>query len=414
MPAIALTCTQCHAEYPIGPMFHGCPLCRAAGTVAALGVTYDYDAIARALNINEWNVPSQSHSIWRFRALLPVSDPRCIVSLGEGNTALVRPRVVCEETGLNELYIKNETTNPTWAFKDRFHAASISMAKALGFTKVTASTTGNHGSSAAAYAAAAGMASCAIFCHPESSVLQRNMIQLYGGTAFVLKDRDRYLEALVTDHGYYPSTTMEPMPVGTPYGVEGYKTIGYEIFLQLGRRVPDHLFCPISAGDSLYGPWKGFRELRLMGISDRLPRMHGAQAAGCNPYVRSFQQGLNEVVVHPDPRSIALSIRDEMGGKPALQAIYESGGDATDVTDEEILHAVRLLARSGFLVEPSSAASVACAMKASREGRIRRDQTVVCLITGSGAKWPEVLAGLVDRTAPVEPTWGQIQSDLSL
>jgi len=288
------------------------------------------------------------------------------------------------------------------------------MAKALGFTKVTASTTGNHGSSAAAYASAAGMASCAVFCHPESSLLQRHMIHLYGGTAFVLKDRERYLEALVTDHDYYPSTIMEPWPIGTPYGVEGYKTIGYEIFLQLGRRTPDHVFCPISAGDCLYGPWKGFRELKTMGLSDRLPTMHGAQAAGCNPYVQSFQQGLQTVVVHPDPRSIALSIRDESGGKPALQAIYASGGDATDVTEEEIIQTVRLLARSGFLVEPASAVSVACAINAARDGRIGRNQTVVCIVTGAGTKWPEVIAGLVDRTAPVEPTWETIKADLGL
>jgi threonine synthase len=393
-------------------MFTGCPACREKGTVAALGVAYDYDAIARTLDVAAW--AKHSHSIWRFRELLPVRDPACQVTLGEGNTGLVQPRRVCETAHLPNLYIKNETTNPTWAFKDRFHAASLSMAKSLGYTGVVASTTGNHGASTAAYAAAGGLAPCVILCHPESSPLQRNMIRMYGGHAFVLENRFQYLETFVNDYGYYPSTTMEPMPVGTPYGVEGYKTIAFEVFFQLGGRVPDHVFYPISAGDVLYGPWKGFCELRTLKLSDRVPVMHGVQPAGCNPFVQSFQQRREDVIVHPDPQSIALSIRDDTGGKPALQAIYTSGGDATDVTEEEIVEAVRLLAASGYLVEPSSAASVAGAMKAGREGRLSRDETVVCVVTGSGAKWPEVLEKLVDRPAPVEPAWEDIKAEIGL
>ncbi|MCY4546151.1 MAG: pyridoxal-phosphate dependent enzyme, partial [Gemmatimonadetes bacterium] len=201
MSVLGLTCTRCDAQYPLEPMFFGCPACAdgpdrgtdepghdvdgpdrgtdepghgADGTgrgteepghgadspdrgtgrgAAALTVTYDYQAIAADLNVENWN--RAGHGIWRFDALLPIRDPADQVSLGEGNTALVRPRKVCEATGLSNLFIKNETTNPTWAFKDRFHASSVSMAKSLGFSRITASTTGNHGASAAAYAAAA-------------------------------------------------------------------------------------------------------------------------------------------------------------------------------------------------------------------------------------------------------------------
>ena len=412
MSVLGLACTQCQAEYPIGPMFDGCPDCSKKGNVGALSVAYDYDAIARSLDIESWS--SHNHSIWRFQDVLPVKDPALQISLGESDTGLIRPRVVCEETGITNFYIKNETTNPTWAFKDRFHAVSISMAKSLGYTKVTASTTGNHGASAAAYSAAAGMESCVILCHPESSELQRNMIRMYGGHAFVLNDRFQYLDRLYSEYGYYPSTTMEPMPMGTPYGIEGYKTIAFEIYLQLGQQLPDHMFCPIAAGDSLYGPYKGFRELNKLSITDRLPVMHGVQPSGCNPYVLSYEVKSREVVVHPDPQSIALSIRDDTGGKPALQAIYDSEGDATDVTDEEIVQSVRLLARSGILVEPSSAASVAGAIKAAGEGRIRKDETIVCLVTGSAAKWPKVVETLVDRPALVEPTWETIKEEVGL
>ena len=442
MSVLGLTCTRCNAQYPLEPMFFGCPACADGpdrgtddpghdtddpdrGTddpghgavdlgrgAAALTVTYDYQAIAAELNVENWN--RAGHGIWRFDALLPIRDPSVQISLGEGNTALVRPRKVCEATGLSNLFIKNETTNPTWAFKDRFHASSVSMAKSLGFSRITASTTGNHGASAAAYAAAAEMDSCIILCHPESSMLQRDMIALYGGHAFVLENRFKYLDTLIRDHGYYPSTTMTPMPTGTPYGIEGYKTIAFEIFVQLGGHVPDRMFCPIAAGDALFGPWKGFNEMRLLDLSDRNPVMHGVQPAGCNPYVQSFQQGRRDVIVHPDPNSIALSIRDDTGGPAALRAIYDSGGDATDVTEDEIIEAVRLLAHSGYLVEPSSAASVAGAIKAARTGRLAPDETVVCLVTGSGAKWPEVMAELSSREAPVEPTWDEIKARAGL
>ncbi|MBT5872306.1 MAG: pyridoxal-phosphate dependent enzyme [Candidatus Latescibacteria bacterium] len=412
MKDTGLICTVCGAEYPMGPMFHGCPSCQETGTVGALTVTYDYDAIRRGFDLETWS--PNWHSIWRFRDLLPVQDSACQITLGESDTGLIRPRRLQETTGLSHLYIKNETTNPTWAFKDRFHAVSISMAKELGYTRVTASTTGNHGASAAAYSAAAGMDSCVILCHPESSELQRNMIRLYGGHAYVLNDRFQYLDRLITEYGFYPSTTMEPMPMGTPFGIEGYKTIAFEIYLQLARNLPDHMFCPIAAGDSLYGPWKGFGELKKLGLTDTLPVMHGVQPAGCNPYVRSFQENSPVVMVHPDPQSIALSIRDDVGGRPALQAMYDSEGDATDVTDDEIVEAVKLLAHSGILVEPSSAASVAGAIKAAAEGRIKSDETVVCLVTGSGAKWPEVMADLVDEPASIEPSWETIRTEVGL
>ena len=412
MSILGLICTQCAAQYPLGPMFHGCPTCLEKGATSALTVAYDYEAIAKTFDIETWAKPG--HGIWRFSDVLPVKDPEHRISLGEGNTALVQPRVVCETTGLQNLYIKNETTNPTWAFKDRFHASSISMARSMGYNRVTSSTTGNHGASTAAYAAAAGIDTCVILCHPESSELQRNMIRMYGGHPIVLEDRFQYLETLINEYGFYPSTTMEPMPNSTPYGIEGYKTIAFEIYLQLDRQVPDHMFCPIAAGDSLFGPWKGFTELQKLHISERPPIMHGVQPTGCNPYVQSFQQGRKDVMIHPDPQSIALSIRDETGGKPALQAIYDSAGDATDVSEEEIIEAVRLLARSGYLVETSSAASVAGAIKAAREGRLSKDETIVCLVTGSGAKWPEVIASLVEKPASIEPTWEDITSQVGL
>ncbi|MBI3695990.1 MAG: pyridoxal-phosphate dependent enzyme [Acidobacteria bacterium] len=341
--------------------------------------------------------------IWRFSGMLPVPEERWRVSLGEGNTPLVRLAEVSRAAGLPHLYFKNETANPTWSFKDRFHAAGLSAARMLGYSKVVTSTTGNHGASAAAYAAAAGM-KCVVFCHPEIPAVQRRMIALYGALPVILEPRQAMLKTLVEDFGYWPATTLAPLPMANAYGVEGYKTIAYEIWRQLGR-VPDHMVCPIAAGDALYGPWKGFCELRRMGLTDRVPAMHGAQAEGCNPFVESFRARSQRVAVEQQPRSIALSIRDETGGRPALQAIYDSGGSALDATEEEIVAALRLLASAGLLVEPASATALACARKAG----FREEETVVCLLTGCGAKWPETLAKIWDEPVLENPTLEELK-----
>ncbi|HYM13167.1 MAG TPA: threonine synthase [Bryobacterales bacterium] len=390
MAATGLRCCSCKGEFAHGLYGAGCPRCGEALEVAYKDVRRLEDESAAG--------------IWRFAPLLPVEEERFRVSLGEGGTPLVRLARVSETVGLPNLYFKNETANPTWSFKDRFHAVAFSAGRMLGYTKAVTSTTGNHGASAAAYAAAAGM-KCVVFCHPESSRLQRRMIALYGGLPVVLENRKAMLEALVRDYGYFPATTMAPLPVANAYGVEGYKTLAYEIWQQLGR-APDHMVCPIAAGDALYGPWKGFCELRELGLIERMPAMHGAQAAGCNPYVEAFRAKARRVGVEADPSSMALSIRDETGGQPALQAIYDSGGSAIDATEEEIVAALRLLASAGILVEPASATSLACARKAG----FGPGETVVCLLTGSGAKWPEALERIDSSPILENPTLQELKA----
>jgi threonine synthase len=379
MARSGLRCFTCRTEFPHGLYSAGCPACGEA-----LECVYAYGAEME---------DAGGIGVWRYAPVLPVEDPRFRVTLGEGNTPLIRLPGFPEN-----LWFKNETANPTWSFKDRFHAVSLSAARMLGYRKVTASTTGNHGASAAAYAAAAAM-KCVVFCHRESPPVQRRMIGLYGALPVLLEPRQAMLETLVREHHYWPSTTMAPLPTSNAYGVEGYKTIAYEIHRDLGR-VPDHVVCPIAAGDVLYGPWKGFCELRQLGRADRVPAMHGAQAEGCNPYVQSFRERLDRVVVHPAPRSIALSIRDDTGGYPALQAIYDSGGRALEATEEEIVDALRRLARAGILVEPASAAAAAVALKAGFPAA----ETVVCLLTGAGPKWPETLEAVYDGPLLENPT----------
>jgi threonine synthase len=383
MPRSGLRCFTCRAEFEHGLYAAGCPACGDP-----LEVVYRYGGALEGADVG----------VWRYAPVLPVEDERFRISLGEGNTPLVRV------TGTPEnFWFKNETANPTWSFKDRFHAVSLSVGRMLGYRRVIASTTGNHGASVAAYAAAARMR-CVVFCHREAPLLQRRMIGMYGALPVILEPRQALLERFVREHHCWPSTTMAPLPVANAYGVEGYKTIAYEICRQLGR-VPDHMVCPVAAGDALYGPWKGFCELRQLGLTDRTPAMYGAQAAGCNPYVQSFEQGLDHVIVHSAPQSIALSIRDETGGYPALQAMRDSGGRALEASEEEIRAAVRRLAAGGILVEPASAAALACALKAG----FPDGETVVCLLTGSGAKWPETLESLYEGPLLENPSVREVE-----
>jgi threonine synthase len=387
-----LACVRCGATSPLGPDFEGCVAC-AAEPRAALEVVYDYAALAAAGTLKAWT--SRAGGLWRFWELLPPPRDASLLTLAEGATPLVR----LQAAEGHRIWVKDETRNPTGSFKDRLHAVSLTMARVLGYRKAVASTTGNHGTALAAYAARAGM-DALVFCDPRAPVVQRRLMQLFGARVVVLADRGAHVAWLVRERGWYPSTGMTPEPVGTPYGVEGYKTIGYEVFFQLGR-FPDRMIVPTSGGDAIYGPWKGFRELRALGAPGDLPRMVAAQAEGCDPIVRGWRAGATAVPVHPAPRTIAVSIADETGGPASLRALAESGGSAEAVSDAAILDAMRRLAGQGIAVEPSSAASVTVALALAARGELGPDEDVVCVLTGAGAKWPDTL---VDALTPRELT----------
>jgi len=393
--ASKLRCVTCAAEYPIGPMLEGCPACASTPLRAAVEVVYDWSGLDAEALLAGWR-GAADRSLWRFRELLPLPDGAAPLSLGEGGTPLVHLRP-SGPNRLERLYVKNETVNPTWAFKDRFHAVSVTMARELGFTRLIASSTGNHGNSLAAYGAAAGM-EVRILVDPRTPAVQQDLMALHGADVIQEMERQAALRAFVREGDWYPSTYMTPNPVSTPYGVEGYKTIGYELALELPDPA-DHVLFPTAAGDGLYGPWKGFRELHELGVLPQPPRMHAVQAEGVRPIVDAFEQGLDEPLVCAEPDTIALSIADRTGGSIALQSLRESDGSAVAVSEREIIAAMRYLAEQGIAVEPSSAASVAGAWKQAELGVVDPAEVVVCILTGGAVKWPETLARVIQGYA---------------
>ncbi len=391
-----LFCVACESRFNLGPEFAGCRYCLAKGKRSPLEVVYDYAEINRSTR--DTSPGRGCGKVWEYRQLLPVDDCGTAVSLAEGGTSLFQLEPLCELAGLPQLYLKNETTNPTWSYKDRANTVAISVARGLGFRKVVTLSTGNHGCSVAAYCGAARL-ECVVLSHEEISPALVNLIHLYGGRVVVGGDREGLLSFLVAQNDWFPAVTVFPFPqVCSPYGVEGFKTIAYEIFEQLGNESPEHVFVPVGSGDGCYGIWKGFRELRTLGFSTKVPRIYACQAEGCNPVVRSFRARSEEVVTVHNGYTSALSICESTSSPLALQAVYQSGGEALDCSEAEMEEMWRSLGRLGISVEPASAVAVACARKLAEERRLGSRASVVCILTGAAVKWPEFTATHLCRT----------------
>ena len=361
----------------------GCPACRSGVLEVAYAAIRDRDTSV----LSQSDRARQTTGIWRWRGLLPVlSDAHEPISLAEGDTPLLRAR----ELGAN-VWLKYEGKNPTHSFKDRFQAVAISAAVALGKTRIVCASTGNHGVAAAAYSARAALR-CAVLTHEEAPAAHVEAIRQFGATPVAVPaDVRNDLLCKLVDSGWYPSSTLWPMPVSNPYGVEGYKTIAFELFEQLGQDAlaSAHVFVPVGGGDSLYGIYKGFRELLQLGALARLPRMRACQPSGAAPLVAAQNSGTDEVPHVEVDASLALSIREADTGVHALRGLRDSGGGAVAVSDAEIMDAAGRLGSLGLSVDPASAASVAGALAALRDHVVTDDGPVVCILTASGARWPQ-------------------------
>lgn len=347
----------------------------------------------RLLGLRAARIRSGGTLAERFREFLPFTSPDHACSLGEGNTPLLRAddRLVAL-TGIPGLYLKDETQNPTWSFKDRGSLTCVWMARAQGESVLATISTGNMGHSVAAYAARAGMRAL-VFVPPFATREKLAAMSIHGAAVIRVRAPDySRMKRSVLDLA--ARARLRVVSGNGPLRAEGYKLTAFEIYEQLAGAVPDFVAVPTSACGHCRGLFKGFRELQEAGLTSRVPKMIVVQAANNAPIVTGIERGLDHVVPFSNVHTVAEAITtgDPPGGNEIVRKAREFGWPAASVTEEEILDGQRILARSGFFVEPAAATTVHAARKLAVRGAISRGASVVLVLTGSGLKDLDVLA----------------------
>jgi threonine synthase len=395
---IGLRCRECGRQFPAEAL-HVCDFC-----FGPLEVEYDYERIAAT--VTRERIAAGPRSMWRYRDLLPVDDV-APVDLGAGFTPLVRADRLAAELGLGELWIKDDTANPTGSFKDRVVSVALTKARQLGFKVAACASTGNLANSVAAHAARAGLASV-VLIPSDLEDAKVTMTAVYGGTVVAVDgsydEVNRLCAELSSEH---PTWAFVNVNIRTYYA-EGSKTLAFEVAEQLGWSAPDHVVAPIASGSQLVKVAKGFRELGRVGLLDAVPsvRISGAQAAGCSPVATAFAEGTDAIrPVKPKTIAKSLSIGNPADGWYALREIRDSGGSCESVSDDEIVEGIRLLARTeGIFAETAGGVTIATLAKLASAGIVRSDERVVALVTGHGLKTVEALRGSVRPTVVIDPT----------
>jgi threonine synthase len=374
-----LKCVRCGAEFPTYPLRSKCEKC--AGMLE-----YKADQpIAGEVKF------SGSMGFWRYKQMLPPVQHR--ISLGEGGTPLHKAERLAQKLGLKELYLKDETRNPTNSYRDRAAALLTSNAIDQDFDTLICATNGNMGASLAAYSAKTGL-----ICHvvvPEvvdvgklaQMLAYDAVIEKFGE---ILDESIRKASAIAKETGWYQATAEL-----NPLVVEAQKTISYEVCEQFG--VPDWIVVSIGSGGTIYSVWKGFKELKKLGLTESLPKIVGVQPEGCAPIVNALTEDTakQEKKSNPSTRALAILVAEPLQSELAINAISESGGLALTVSDSEILSAELQIAKlEGVFAEPASSATIAALKKLLEKGKVHVDSSIVCLITGSGLKATDVLQAL--------------------
>lgn len=376
MKAPWFQCVNCKETFELGE-FYVCPTCQGE-----LSIEYDFDSLK-----NDPKVLSDLGAIqpfWqRFAAVLPQTDKNKTVTLGEGNTPLIRADRLAHELGISELYLKLETTNPTGSFKDRQVAVAISKAAEWGRPVFATASSGNVGIALSAYAARTG-GTAYVWVSKGTAQSKIDQIQVYGAQLFLLPDPEKgsveeYFRTYLDMREYSTARNMVPMISArrvNPYMVEGSKTISYEILSQLGK-TPEVVFGPIGGGGMLGGVWKGFVELQRLGLADTVPQMWGAQR-------EEYFAPINKLA---NPVYDWSSYYRPLDGEWAWEAIQNSNGQLRHITPAEILDAqYRLASLEGVFAEPQGAYATAGLIKAAKAGALPNSGPVVSVITGIGLK----------------------------
>ncbi len=384
-----LQCVRCATRFPLDHHDRDCPVCRPQ-VRSNLVVAYD-DKLRTPRPKPSSDSP---RTLWRYGDVLPVTADEA-VSLGEGGSPLHALGSVARKLGLDRLYGKDESRNPTWSFKDRLACLAVSSAKKLGAKVIVSSSSGNAGAAAAAYAAKANIP-CVVFTFKGTSGPMLHQMRAYGAQVVAVenkKDRWTLMEHAVRNFGWFPTSPFfGPVAGSNPLGIEGYKTLAYEIVEQLGWQVPDWCVLPVCYGDALVGMWRGFEDMRAFGWTDRMPRFAAAEIYG------SLEAAMAASADAPAdmPKThdtVAVSIGATQATHQALDILRRSNGVAVTATNEEMMRWQGELASSeGLYIEPSSAATFVAVEKLKQKGTIAAGESVVTLLTASGLKDTAVTA----------------------
>ncbi|HLY83302.1 MAG TPA: threonine synthase [Acidimicrobiales bacterium] len=401
MPFVeGLRCRECARPYPAEAL-HVCEWC-----FGPLEVVYDYEAVKAV--VTREGIAAGPPTIWRYAPLLPAAPPGPI-DMGAGFTPLVRADRLAAELGLGELWLKNDTLNPTGSFKDRVVSVALTKARELGFKVASCASTGNLANSVAAHAARAGMQSVVFIPH-DLETAKVITTAVYGGVLVAVEgnydDVNRLCAELAGEHTDWAFVNVN---IRTYYA-EGSKTLAFEVAEQLGWQAPDHVVVPIGSGSQLCKIAKGFDELHKVGLLDGAGppavRVSGAQADGCAPVATAFADGTDFVrPVKPHTIAKSLAIGNPADGIYALDVVRSSGGAVGSVSDDEIVEGIHLLARTeGIFAETAGGVTIATLAKLAASGVVRPDERVVAYVTGIGLKTLEAVAPRCRPTATIAPT----------
>lgn len=395
----SLVCIRCGTTYPERDAFDGCPGCAADGAPANLAPEY---------RITPGSLPRDDTQpgLFRYRALLPLAETDVAVSIGEGDTPLLPVPAMRSRLGVPNLWLKDESRNPTQSYKDRLAAVAVTKARATGADTVVVATTGNHGAAVAAYAAAAGMRCVALTLRSVPATM-RTLMQAYGAAVVAYErptDRWTVMAKAVAERGWVPMSGFVSPPIGSnPFGIDGYKTIAVEIYQQLGG-APDMVVVPACYSDGMAGIGRGFRDLQQLGLLERGPRLVGAEVFG--PYTRALADGTDTAGPVPVDKSVAFSIASPVGTYQGLAAIRESGGCAVATPDDDEIMAMQLdlAAGDGVYLEASSVLPLLAVRRLAQNGRLGPDEVVVTIGTSTGLKDIDATAERLPIPAVAEPT----------
>ncbi|MEI6338082.1 MAG: threonine synthase [Verrucomicrobiota bacterium] len=399
-----LKCRECSRLYP-KEAIHICEF-----DFGPLEAAYDYDAITAS--VSRAAITARPQTMWRYREFLPI-DGAPTVGAQVGFTPLLRADRLAKALGVEELYIKNDTVNyPTLSFKDRVVSVALSRACELGFKIVACASTGNLANSVAANAAAAGLQSYVLIpADLEQSKVLGSLV--YGTNVIAIQGAydqvNRLCSEIAGKYGWgFVNVNLRP------YYAEGSKSMGFEIAEQLGWKLPRHTVVPMASGSLLTKIHKAYKEFILTGLLDEAPfAIHGAQASGCSPISEAMKKGSEIVKPVPKPDTIvkSLAIGTPADGYYAIRVMKATGGLAEDVTDEEVISGIRLLAEhSGIFAETAGGVTVACAKKLIDAGKIPRDESIVLCITGHGLKTSEAVAGHCGAPRLIKPSLREFEA----